>query len=281
MKIEDLKKICQEEKLKTNKGLVLLNRNVSIRVTSLFINFNIQPTSATTAGIISGIAGSLLFIFDQWWCNIAGILLLYVSFLFDQVDGELARYYRKVSLSGVYLDEIRHLVIYGLTIFCLSFPAALGLHSRLPYLMGFIGALALIVSRVEERLPKLIFTEKIILKENFTGGEVCDVAYDVKEGAAGPEKKNIIIKALSRLVYRTADILSHQVNILLWLLAVTIVDHFILRGARILEVFTAQTFVFILFTSVCPVAALGAIIGNYRAKRVEEECRRINAELRK
>jgi hypothetical protein len=121
----------------------------------------------------------------------------------------------------------------------------------------------------------------MILKENFAGGEVCDAVPDAKEPAAGHAKNNAVIKVFSRFVYGTADILSHQVNILLWLLAVTIIDHFILRGAGILGVFTAQTLVFILFTCICPIAVLGAIVGNYRAKRVEEECRRINAELRK
>ena len=106
MSIDELRKKCQHEKLKTNTGLTLLNRKYSIFITNLCIKAGINANQATVSSLILGLFGSILFCFGESWINLLAIAFLWLSLTLDQVDGELARYYKTVNLNGVYLDEI-------------------------------------------------------------------------------------------------------------------------------------------------------------------------------
>ncbi len=259
MKLEGLRNRSQREKLKTNVGLTYHNRKLSIYLTYLCIKLGVSANQATVSGILIGVFGSALFIPGVWWLNIMGILLLWLSFTLDQSDGELARYYDTVNLGGVYLDEIRHILIYSVTIFCVSFPFATQFDSYLPIVLGFIGANVLILSRVEERLPYMIFVEKIILKHNFTYGELpSEAAGRLVSGEVPPEvqkKENIvkiILQGISRFVYRSFAFMADQGGILVVLLCVTVID-LALGEISLGGVEQAAQFAFLIFFSIAGV----------------------------
>ena len=50
-----------------------------------------------------------------------GVVLLHLGYIFDVVDGEVARYREKTSLSGMFLDFVNHATIMPMTFGCLSF----------------------------------------------------------------------------------------------------------------------------------------------------------------
>ena len=285
MKIDELRNICQGEKLKRNTGLTLLNRRISIRFSHLFIRLGITANQASVACILFGIAGSLLFVPGMWGLNLLGVALLYLSFTCDQVDGELARYYGTVNLSGVYLDEIRHLLIYSVTIFCLSFQASRELDAAWPFMMGFFGALTLVVSRVETALSYQIFTSKIILNDNFTGGAFPD-ASEAAPGDGAPQEneaaagESSLRRRLGRAVYGLYHYLANQVTILIWLLGATLIDRCLLRGAGGAWGLSLQSCIFLLFCMVGPVLLFRTIRGNFLENRTEADCRRIGLRLR-
>ncbi|MCW4011962.1 MAG: CDP-alcohol phosphatidyltransferase family protein [Candidatus Bathyarchaeota archaeon] len=230
MNVEQLRARCQGEKLKVNSGLTRANRSVSFLLTRLCIRLGVSANQATFSGIVLGVLGGGLFLFGYWWMNLAGIVLLYISLTLDQVDGELARYYGTVSLNGVYLDEIRHLLIYAVPIFCLAFPVAEKTNSPLHFVAGFLSAMVLVVGRIGDRLPLLIYTDRVIMKSNFTGGvfraaqESTGKGDGIKGGRTMENTSLSLLKWVSFLIYWFYQLVSHQVNILLCLLMITLAD---------------------------------------------------------
>jgi phosphatidylglycerophosphate synthase len=280
MNIAELRQICQGAKLRQNTGLTRINRTISIYFTRLFIWLNVSANQITLSGIILGILGSVCFMFGIWHLNILGVFLLYLSLTFDQVDGELARYYDRVNLNGVYLDEIRHLVIYAITIFCLSFPAAREMNSYYPFLLGFGGAISLTISRIEERLPYQIFTEKIILRRNFTAGKFnCTDARSHSDAWAELEKESAGVFGLMKLknllcvlFYDGFQFVSNQVSILFVLLSVTLIDRFLLGGQKLFGFLTMQSFFFVFFSSHATALTIKVIYGHFEQQKVERLC---------
>ncbi len=286
MKLEDLRKHSQREKLKTNVGLTYHNRKLSIYLTYLCIKLGVSANQATVSGIFIGIIGSGLFIPGIWWLNIAGIFMLWLSFTLDQSDGELARYYGTVNLGGVYLDEIRHILIYSVTIFCLSFPFSEQFDSYLPLVLGFIGANVLILSRVEERLPYMIFVEKIILKHNFTYGELPSEEGEAPTcaGASVIQETSYVksnLKKISRLVYAAFAFMADQGGILVTLLSVTVIDVLLNDGSLAGVALPAQLGFLVFFSIVGLLLEVRTIQGHWRDAWAEQECRKIMVECKK
>ena len=277
MKIDDLRIICQSEKLNQNKGLTLFNRKISIYFTRIFIFFKISANCVSVAGIVLGIIGSLFFIPGSLWWNAYGVTLLYFSLICDQVDGELARYYKTVNLGGVYIDEIRHLIIYAITVFCLSFPASYITESKMTFLFGFIGAMTLTISRIEERLPYQIFTEKFILRRNYSGGIIAP-KFD-RNYSANPANKNNpndtlrqewARKIMATVFYLPFQYLFHQVWIIIWLLLVTVIDQLILPPLKLPKLVNTQLLLFFLFTCYGPLVLIKTIHGHFTDGRTEK-----------
>ncbi|MEZ0229755.1 MAG: CDP-alcohol phosphatidyltransferase family protein, partial [Planctomycetota bacterium] len=121
--IRRMRVICQREKLRKTNDLTRKHRAFSIYATWLLVQTPATADHVTMASIATGILAAACFATPGFLAGLAGCLLLYASFLLDQVDGEVARYRRKSSLRGVYLDEIRHLVVYAVPVFALGFDA--------------------------------------------------------------------------------------------------------------------------------------------------------------
>jgi phosphatidylglycerophosphate synthase len=69
-----------------------------------------SPNAVTVAFIVSGIAGGVLAAVPGIWAAIGVVLLFQLYLLFDCSDGELARYTRRFSATGVFLDRMGHYI---------------------------------------------------------------------------------------------------------------------------------------------------------------------------
>lgn len=117
--IPHLRKICQSEKSSQPKWY-LLHRKLSIYFTWCFLKLGVSANSVTVLSIISGILGSLLLLWLHSYYVIISFFLLYLYFLFDKVDGEIARATKK-SFYGIYVDELGHLLVYPLFFLCFGY----------------------------------------------------------------------------------------------------------------------------------------------------------------
>jgi hypothetical protein len=64
------------------------------------------PNFVTTLSVLIGGVAALCFATGDRWGMIAGAILVYVSFVTDCVDGQLARYTRQFSALGAWLDSV-------------------------------------------------------------------------------------------------------------------------------------------------------------------------------
>ena len=113
--ISELKAIVQKQKRKKQFLLsigYLWHRNISIYITYIVIRFFpfIKPNHISWLMLLVLIAGSIVLIHTDGLYQLIGIVMIYMSFLLDKVDGELARYKEIYSIRGVFLDQYYHVL---------------------------------------------------------------------------------------------------------------------------------------------------------------------------
>jgi hypothetical protein len=85
---------------------VFFLRRVSKLLTWAAVKIGATPNQVTIASFAIGLYAAFLFSQGDTWSLIVGAILLQVSIIVDCVDGELARYTRKFSELGAWLDAI-------------------------------------------------------------------------------------------------------------------------------------------------------------------------------
>jgi phosphatidylglycerophosphate synthase len=93
----------------------------SPRVTRLCARLRLTPTGVTALSVLFAAVAALLFAFGGRPALVVGAVLLYLGFVLDCVDGQLARYTRNFSPWGGWLDTIadrakEYLVYAGLAV---------------------------------------------------------------------------------------------------------------------------------------------------------------------
>jgi phosphatidylglycerophosphate synthase len=86
----------------------LYMRKVSPRATWVFARLGWSPNAVTWAFIVCGVAAGVVVAFGGLWSAVVAAGLIQAYLLFDCSDGELARWSKRTSASGVYLDGIGH-----------------------------------------------------------------------------------------------------------------------------------------------------------------------------
>jgi phosphatidylglycerophosphate synthase len=85
---------------------VFFLRRVSKLLTWAAVKIGATPNQVTIASFAFGLYAAFLFAQGDTWSLIGGAILLQVSIIVDCVDGEIARYTRKFSELGAWLDAI-------------------------------------------------------------------------------------------------------------------------------------------------------------------------------
>src|SRR5690242_19868394 len=86
----------------------LYMRRVSPRATWVFARLGWSPNAVTVAFIVCGVAAGVVVAFGAVWTAVAAAILIQVYLLFDCSVGELARWSKRTSAAGIYLDGIGH-----------------------------------------------------------------------------------------------------------------------------------------------------------------------------
>src|SRR5437867_3665559 len=109
--IPELRRKVQEPVRQYNDvaGLLVGDR-VSIHVTRLFLALGLSPTVATISMLVFGLAGSALVLRGGWIAT-AGFACMFVYYVLDCVDGEVARYRQGEKLIWGFYDFLFHLAV--------------------------------------------------------------------------------------------------------------------------------------------------------------------------
>lgn len=105
-----LRALCQAGK-EADPGWYFVHRRLSIYVTWALLHTSITPNQVTGLMMLAGVAGAALLVPHSAAANIAAFAVLYLAFLLDKVDGEIARYRHLSSVKGLLLDRLHHLAV--------------------------------------------------------------------------------------------------------------------------------------------------------------------------
>jgi phosphatidylglycerophosphate synthase len=81
-------------------------RPLSRRLTAIGLRHGWTPNVVTLVSLACGIAAAALVATGWWWAWVLGAVLLMGSLVVDCVDGEIARYTRRFSPLGAFLDAV-------------------------------------------------------------------------------------------------------------------------------------------------------------------------------
>lgn len=83
---------------------VHFTRPVGLFFTLIWYRLGVHPNTITILSIFLGIFAGVMFVFEDLWYNIAGVVLLMLANFCDSTDGQLARLTNQRSMKGRCLD---------------------------------------------------------------------------------------------------------------------------------------------------------------------------------
>lgn len=160
--IPELRKTVQSSK--TDRRLIYrVFRMVSIRITWLLLHTPISANQVTVLSLLVAIAGLVLLALPAPGVALLGCVLLFLYHVLDRVDGEVARFRRKFSLYGIYLDNLGHYLT-GAGVF-IAVAFRIGAVSTDPgpvWIVGSIAALVTMLVRIEKHASFQLFSQYVL-----------------------------------------------------------------------------------------------------------------------
>lgn len=136
MRTEQLRAIAQRGK-DQDPGWYRMHRRVSIHLTRVALRLGLRPNPVSLGMMAVGVAGAGLLVPRAPALNLLGFAVLYLAFLLDKVDGELARVRGTESARGIFLDRMHHRLIEPLLFMGVALHEYLLDGTVLPLLAGF------------------------------------------------------------------------------------------------------------------------------------------------
>ena len=171
-RVREFQKVCWDiswqsveyKKDMMNWERIYFTRKISIWITYFLRNSAISPNQVTALWVLLGILGGFLLIFNIYGVSIFAFFLLFLSWILDNVDGELARHKEQYSIAGNFLDMVGHDIFFPV-IFCgLTFSAVLQHQSNFIVFFGLVAtALATPMNKMQEN-EKLLLCMKAITR---------------------------------------------------------------------------------------------------------------------
>jgi phosphatidylglycerophosphate synthase len=114
--LDELRAVCQPESTMSRRNAEhwaarLWLRKVSLPVTAELVRTPVSANQLTVAMIVVGLVAAVPAALAGWWTAVLAAVLVLVYFLLDLCDGEVARWRRQTSVTGVYLDRVGHYVV--------------------------------------------------------------------------------------------------------------------------------------------------------------------------
>ena len=144
-------------------GGLLYGDWLSTYVTWLFLKLGIGPTAASLSMIACGVLGFVLLPFDGGWA-VAGCLLMMAFYIFDCVDGEVARYHGVERYIWTFYDFFCDVCIKS------AFFVSVGLHAMIhsgqgwAMLLGVVPALAMLFKKFLDLAPIFLTAQQVLMR---------------------------------------------------------------------------------------------------------------------
>lgn len=113
-------------------------RPISLYFTWIILQTGMSANQVTVLHLGMGILGSICLGFPGFDAKFLGVLALYVSYVLDNVDGEIARFRKQASISGKFLDTVAHTVVIPAMFLGLGIGTYFDSHRFEAILLGFL-----------------------------------------------------------------------------------------------------------------------------------------------
>jgi len=155
--IKKLRKICQSQMSHADTWQdKLICRRFSIYITRILLFTPITPMQASWVLLLLGFIPGIFFLKSQY---LLGALTLQLWYIFDGVDGEIARYKQQTSFTGLYFDHIIHYVIHPYIFLTIGFGLFYRTGSKTLLLLSLSAAFSLIMISMINDAKRLILLE--------------------------------------------------------------------------------------------------------------------------
>jgi phosphatidylglycerophosphate synthase len=139
------------------------HRNISIYLTWFLLKIfpRIKPQQVSCLMIVIGLVGALAILLGPNFTSkalvISGFLAIYLSFLLDKSDGEIARFKHIYPLRGVYLDELYHTLVPISMLIAVYFMNVLGSLRGMGFLM--LAVILTLLIRYHRKVSLMLFVK--------------------------------------------------------------------------------------------------------------------------
>lgn len=189
----------------------LYMREISLRIDRHLVNTRVTPNQLTYLMTVFGVLAAPALLVPGIWGAVLGVVAVQLYLLLDCVDGEIARWKKQYSLSGVYLDRVGAYLTDAAVLVGFGLRAAdLWGTGRIDWLWAFLGALAAlgaILIKAE--------TDLVGVARHQAGME------PVKEAASAPRSSGVALarRAASALKFHRL-VLGIEASLLILVLAI-------------------------------------------------------------
>lgn len=269
--IKELKKIVNpyNEHRKAPLYSKYFMRHISVYITWLLLHTKITANQVTIFQIVPGIISALFFAVGKIEYSLFGLLFWQISYLFDFVDGEIARYRKNTTIKGVYLDLVAHKVIESVIWLGLGWGLYRYTGQILFIAMGFIVAF-FAIDILSACFPQTVIA--LIKSKKF----LADIKPALKEERTEKQQNISKINSFTR-VYNHYQILFVSVT-KMHLFTITFLIEFIFSFFMPLKMFPIMILFFI-YTITSPIKEIISITKNLNQKRIENEIKEIKEHL--
>ena len=181
--ISELRKRVQAPVRKYNDitGLLIGDR-VSIHLTRLFVALGISPTVATVSMLVFGLAGSVLLLFGGRLA-VLGFGFLFLYYILDCVDGEVARYHKREKLIWGFHEFLFHLYVKTAFFVCLGIYGARTTGQDWVFFFALGGLLACLFEKFLQDLTTILTCRYVVMRNR----EECERFIEQLTEGAEPE----------------------------------------------------------------------------------------------
>jgi phosphatidylglycerophosphate synthase len=178
----------------------LVLRDVSLRLTALLIRTPVTANQLTGLMIVVGLVAAVVAARPGLPAAFLTLLLILAYFLLDLCDGEVARWRRATSVTGVYLDRVGHYFVEAALLSAYGFRAAGGV-PPLEHLggwttLGVATALLAILVKAETDLVDVARVRSGLAKQDETAAELRNPVLGAARRAASVLRVHQITGAL-------------------------------------------------------------------------------------
>lgn len=167
-KFEELNKKVQKPRYKEVGNWMVRNiiREASVPMTYLLLKTPVTANQVTVFSLVLALLGCFIFLSTNGLTFLVLAVFLHLSYYFDHVDGQIARYKSQVSITGVVLDILSHFVIYGALTVSIGLKAYYESGEILYVYYGIIASLSLIsFNLLQDSKYRAFFIELLKCKE--------------------------------------------------------------------------------------------------------------------